>query len=100
MYLADTDAFLLLIHFYPSLPQSLLLHTGKGKDAIEINIGSSYEGIGPNHAQALLVFHVFTGCDQTGSFSRKSKSLNASAKLGEELIATFTYNLHSETYML
>ena len=104
---------LLLIHFYPFLPQSSLLHTGKGKDARKIDIGSSYEGTGPNHAQALLGFHVFTGCNQTGSFPKKSKTfwwkkfpradkntLDAIAKLGEELIATFTYNLYSETYVL
>ena len=74
VYSPDTDVFLLLIHFYSSLPQSLLFHPGKGKVARKIDIGSSYEGIGPGHAQALLGFHVFTGCDQTGSFSKKSKT--------------------------
>lgn len=92
----DTDVFLLLIHFYPSLPQSLLFHTGKGKDVRKIDIGSCYEGLGINHARALLGFHVFTGCDQTGRFAKKSKqfwwkefrkadenTLNALAQLGK-----------------
>ena len=48
VYSPDTDVFLLLTHFYLSLPQSLPFRTGKGKDARKINIGSSYEGIGPS----------------------------------------------------
>ena len=111
VYSPDTGVLLLLTHFYPSLPQSLLFHTEKGKDARKIHIESSYEG--PGHAQGLLRFHVFTGCNETGSFSRKSKTfwwkkfqrankntLDAFAKLGEKFIATFSYNLHCETCVL
>ena len=32
-----------------------------------------YECLGKSHAEALIGFHVFTGCDQTGKFSGKSK---------------------------
>ena len=73
VYSPDTDVFLLLIHFYPSLPQSLLFHTGKGKYARNINIGPSDEGIWSSHVQALLGFRVFTDCNQTESFPRNSK---------------------------
>ena len=106
-FILDFNAFL------PISSQSLLFDSGKGKDARKIDIGSSYEGIGPSPAQALLRFHVFTGCDQTGSFSRKSKTfwwkkfqradedtLDALAKLSKKLIVAFTYNLHTEIYVL
>ena len=79
------------------MTQSLLFHTGKGKEARKINIASCYEGIGPRHAEALLGFHVFTGCDQTGRFSRTktfwwkefqkadNDTLDALAQLGKKL---------------
>ena len=109
MYSPDTDVFLLLIHFYQSLPQSLLFHTGRGKDARKINIASCYEGIGPRYAKALLGFHVFTGCDQTGRFSRKTKTfwwkefqkadddtLDALAQLGKKMMALNKYDVPKE----
>ena len=34
-----------------------------------------YESIGSNHADALIRFHVFTGCDVIGRFLGKSKAL-------------------------
>ena len=109
----NTDVFLLLIHFYLSLPQALLFHTGKGKGARKLEIGLSFEGIGPSYAQVFLAFHVFTGCDQMGSFSRKLKlfwwkifqradedTLDDLGKIGKVLIATLTYNSHAEAYVL
>ena len=74
VYSLDTDVFLLVVHFYESLPQSLLFHTGRGKDLRIICIKSCYEAIGPNRAKALLGLHTLTGCDQTEKFSGKSKS--------------------------
>ena len=54
VYSPDTDEFLLLIHLYPFLSKSLLFHTEKGKGARKVDIASSYEGIGPCHAQDAL----------------------------------------------
>ena len=34
-----------------------------------------YESIGSNHADVLVGFYVFTGCDITGRFLGKSKAL-------------------------
>lgn len=109
----NTDVFLLLIHFYPPLPQALLFRTGKGKGARKIEIGSSFEGIGPCYAQVFLAFHAFTGCDQMGCFSRKLKlswwkifqradedTLDDLGKIGKVLIGTLTYNSNAETYVL
>ena len=74
VYSPDTDVFLLLLHFYPSLPQSLAFHTGKGADLRKIDTVSCYEAISPFRAKALLGFHTLTGCDQMGRLSGKSKT--------------------------
>ena len=37
-------------------------------------MNACYESLGPKRSEALLAFHVFTGCDQTGRFCGKSKS--------------------------
>ena len=34
-----------------------------------------YESIGSNHTEALVGFHVFTGCDIIGRFLGKSKAI-------------------------
>ena len=70
----DTDVFLLLVHYYPSLPSATKFKTGKGADIRMIDIGNCYEAIGPLRASSVLGFHTFTGCDQTGKFRGKSKS--------------------------
>ena len=98
VYSPDTDVFLLLVHHFESLPQSLIFRTGRGKDLRDISIRSCYEAIGPKHARALLGLHTLTGCDQTGRFSSKSKSfwwkqfleadtdsLNALSELGKKI---------------
>ena len=71
----DTDVFLLLIQFYPQLCASTIFRTGKTTNIrdIDIDIGIMYETLGPSHAEALLGFHAFTGCDQTGRFFGKLK---------------------------
>ena len=47
--------------------------TGSDNDQRDIEIRKMYESIGPLHANAILGFHVFTGCDQIGRFYGKSK---------------------------
>ena len=37
-------------------------------------MNACYESLGPKRTEALLAFHVFTGCDQTSRFCGKSKS--------------------------
>ena len=69
----DTDVFLLLVHYYQSLPHLTCFRTGKGEKQRNIDIQSCYEAIGANRAQAILGFHVLTGCDQIGRFFGKSK---------------------------
>ena len=74
MFSPDTDVFLLLLHYYESLPQITTFRTGRGNDKRDISIKNCVEAIGSDHAKAILGFHVFTGCDQTGRFNGKSKS--------------------------
>ena len=74
IYSPDTDVFLLLVHYYPSIPSATKFKTGKGADIRTIDIGNCYEAIGPLRASSGLGFHTFTGCDQTGKFRGKSKS--------------------------
>ena len=69
----DADVFILLLHFYLSLAQSLAFRTGKGTDLRKTDIASCYEAIGSSRADVFVGFHTFTGCDQTGRFSVKSK---------------------------
>ena len=74
IYSPDTDVFLLLVHYYPSLPSATKFKTGNGADIRMIDIGNCYEAIGHLRASSFLGFHTFTGCDQTGKFRGKSKS--------------------------
>ena len=61
IYSPDTDVFLLLVHYYLSLPSATKFKTGKGADIRMIDIGNCYEGIGPLKASLVLGFHTFTG---------------------------------------
>ena len=114
VYFPDTDVFLILIHFYPSLPQSLLFCTGMGKYARNNDIRLSYESIAPSMPKPCWSFMFLLAASRHAAsqgnqkhFGEKKKNqradediLNPLGKLGKGLIATFTYNLHTETYVL
>ena len=74
IYSPDTDVFLLLVHYFPELSLATKFQTGKGDQNRTIDVGTCYEAIGPSRAAAILGFHTFSGCDQTGKFCGKSKS--------------------------
>ena len=90
---SDTDVFLLLLNYYQLICNSTIFRT-KTRD---IDVGSTYNNLGEEKCAALLGFHSFTGCHQTGKFSGFSKLscwktfvkskpsvLEAFAKLGQE----------------
>ena len=90
---SDTDVFLLLLNYYQLICNSTVFRT-KTRD---IDVGSTYNNLGEEKCAALLGFHSFTGCDQTGKFSGFSKLscwktfvkskpsvLEAFAELGQE----------------
>ena len=70
----DTDIFLLLVHYYEQLPNSAGFQTGCGKNKRTISVQQCFEALGSKWAEAILGFHVLTGCNQIGCFSGKSKS--------------------------
>ena len=71
VYSPDRGVFLLLIFHYPLLPNALIFSTGKGSNLPDISIDSFYEALGSCRANALLGFHAFTSCDQTGLLVEK-----------------------------
>ncbi|XP_057300399.1 uncharacterized protein LOC130631667 [Hydractinia symbiolongicarpus] len=74
VYSPDTDVFLLLIYYYEMLPINTIFRTGRVSTLRDIDIRNCFEALGAVHAKAILGFHTFTGCDQTGRFNKKSKS--------------------------
>ena len=70
---SDTDVFILLLHFFLKLCTTTIFRRCAGKDFKDIDGVQSYEALGANHAEAILGFNVFMGCDQIGRFNGKSK---------------------------
>ena len=109
----DTDVFLILLHYCNQLPNITLFRTGKGDTLRDISVQECFEKLGPNKVRAILGFHTFTGCDQTGKFNTKSKLtcwkvfekadesiLNAFASLGsEENLPTLEVLEHLERFV-
>ena len=67
----DTDVLLILIHYYEQLTSSFVFKT----TVHSYFLGEIYENLSPSIRHALLGFHTFTGCDQTGTFSGFGKPL-------------------------
>ena len=67
----DTDVLLILIHYYEQLTSSFVFKT----TVHSYFLGDIYENLSPSIRHALLGFHTFTGCDQTGTFSGFGKPL-------------------------
>ena len=67
----DTDVLLILIHYYEQLTSSFVFKT----TVHSYFLGEIYETLSPSIRHALLGFHTFTGCDQTGTFSGFGKPL-------------------------
>ena len=69
----DTDVLLLLVHFFPKLPESTTFLTGKGRLRRCISVHSIFSKLGQKRSAALLGLHAFTGCDITGRFGGRTK---------------------------
>lgn len=92
---SDTDVLLILLHYFDELSSSTIFRTTQH----DITLQLVYESIGPHKCKAILGFHAFTGCDQTGKFyghskfscwkvfmSSTSQVIAALSKLGESII--------------
>ena len=73
------------------LLQATILRTEKGENRRGINVSKCFKALGPERCKALVVFHVFTDCDQTGRFNNKSKTACWKAFLGssDTILQTF-----------
>ena len=49
------------------------MRVGRGDHKQDINIGKSFEALGDAKSQALVGFHFFAGCDQTGKCNDNAK---------------------------
>ena len=49
------------------------MRVGRDDHKRNINLGKSFEALGDPKSQALVGFHAFTGCDQTGKFNDHAK---------------------------
>ena len=70
---SDTDVLLMLRYHYQTLCTQTIMRVGRGDHKRDINIGKSFEALGDAKSQALVGFHAFTGCDQTGKFYDHAK---------------------------
>ena len=66
---SDTDVLLILLHYFEDLCSSCIFKTRTS----EIKLRTVYESLGREICKALVGFHSFTGCDQTGRFYGHSK---------------------------
>ena len=69
----DTVVLLLLVHHFPSLPDSTTLYTGKGRQRRFISVQDIYIKLGQKRSAAILGFHAFTGSDINGRFGGRTK---------------------------
>ena len=67
------------------------MSVGKGDQKRDINIGKSFEALGDPKSQALVGFHFFIGCDQTGKCNDNTKQScwNTFITFPEKIIAAF-----------
>ncbi len=70
----DTDVLVLAIRRYPELHTSTNFITGSSGARRTISLQRLYTKLGARNAASLPGFHAFTGTDQTGRFSGKSKT--------------------------
>ena len=69
----DTVVLLLLVHHFPSLPDSTTFYTGKGRQRRFISVQDIYIKLGQKRSAAILGFHAFTGSDINGRFGGRTK---------------------------
>ena len=66
----DTDVVVLLVgHFSSFGPCDIWVEFGMGKNFRRLHINDIVQNLGDRPSRALLVFHAYTGCDTTSSFT-------------------------------
>ena len=69
----DTDVLVLTLWVYKRLCPDTTVIVGTGGKRRSIPLGPLFEAVGEELVKALPGFHAFSGCDQTGTISGKSK---------------------------
>ena len=69
----DTDVLVLTLWVYKRLCPDTTVIVGTGGKRRSIPLGLLYEAVGEELVKALPGFYAFSGCDQTGTISGKSK---------------------------
>ena len=69
----DTDVLVLTLRVNKRLCPDITMIVGTGGKRRSIPLGPLYEAVGEELVKALPGFHAFSGCDQTGTISGKSK---------------------------
>ena len=112
VYPTDTDIFVLLMRFRPSLPCQQLFFQNTSDECIDIDIVHKFLGeriANDERANALLSlheiagcdtsgkFHGITGCDTSGKFNYKSKEhwVNLFLKYSNDLMGALFESQHS-----
>ncbi|XP_052267527.1 uncharacterized protein LOC127869202 [Dreissena polymorpha] len=68
-----SDIFFISLHHATSVPLTIFLDVGTGKQRKVLNISELSEALGVNYCAALLGLHVFTGEVVTSAFKGKGK---------------------------
>ena len=71
----DTDVFILALRRVLELAPNTSFVTGTGSNKRSISLNSIHKTLGSSVTNALPGFHAFSGCDQTGKFAGKGKSV-------------------------
>ena len=88
---SEADVLLMLPYHYQTLCTQTIMSVGRGDQKRDINIGKSFEALGDAKSQALVGFHFFAGCDQTGKCNDNAKQScwNTFITSPEKIIAAF-----------
>lgn len=69
----DTDILVILLHHAASIPLTIYLDVGTGKNRQIVNVSELAEAKGQDYCTMVLGLYVFTGEDVTSAFKGKGK---------------------------
>ena len=91
----DTDVVVLAVYAMNELIfDEMWIHFGVGKKSRFIPVHEIHRSLGIDKANALPIFHALTGCDQTSSFSGRSKKSAWSTWQVFEELTTVLISIH------
>ena len=70
IHASDTDILLQLVNQFTQIPRKTYF---LGKSSIPLSIEAAHSLLGVKRSNAIIGFHVMTGCDENGKFAGRSK---------------------------